>query len=341
MPSALDTPAVSVILPVRNAEDTLGDAIASIVGQTFSSWELIIVDDGSADASLEIADRFAREDRRIRLLRLQEVGLVSALNEAIAGSAGKFIARMDADDVSRPDRLARQITLLAENPELGVASCLVTFGGDRKAARGYAEYVDWQNSVCTPEAIEAARFIESPIVHPSAFFRRELVQFHGSYSVGDFPEDYELWLRWLDAGVRFAKVNAPLLTWNDSPNRLSRTRPRYSTEAFYRLKCHYLRRWLARNVPPERPIWLWGAGRSTRKRFAPLEKKHGRFRGFVDIDPNKVGLSIDNRPVVAPEDIPDGVFVLAAVGSRNARGQIAHFLESNSKLEYADFLCVA
>ena len=341
MPSAGDRPTLSVILPVRNAEDTLASAIGSIIGQTFSAWELIIADDGSTDASSEIADRFAQTDRRIRVLSLPAAGIVVALNEAIAAARGEFIARMDADDISRSDRLARQVALLKEKPAVGVVSCLVNFGGNRSASRGYAEHVAWLNSIRTSEAIETSRFIESPLAHPSVVFKRELIQSHGGYHAGDFPEDYELWLRWMDAGIRFAKVEAELLTWNDSPGRLSRTGSRYATDAFYRIKCHYLRRWLARNVPPERPIWLWGAGRVTRKRFRSLEKEHGRFHGFVDIHPGKVGVMIQGRPVVAPEDVPPDAFLLVAVGTRGMRNEIKDFLESNGRQEGRDFLCAA
>jgi hypothetical protein len=90
-------------------------------------------------------------------------------------------------------------------------------------------------------------------------FRRVLLQEHGGYASGDFPEDYELWLRWMDAGVQFGKVDAELLLWSDAPTRLSRNDPRYRPKAFYRIKCVYLARWLKRHAEPSREIWLWGA----------------------------------------------------------------------------------
>src|SRR2546425_6870649 len=101
-------------------------------------------------------------------------------------------------------------------------------------------------------------------------FRRELLNKHGGYREGDFPEDYELWLRWLDAGVTMAKVPRVLLTWNDAPERLSRTDRRYDVEAFYRCKAFYLARWLKRHVDASRPLLVWGAGRPTRKRAEHL-----------------------------------------------------------------------
>lgn len=341
MSPAIEPPRVSVILPVRNAEGTLASAIESIVGQTFSDWELLIADDGSSDPSARIADGFARTDPRIRVLRLPATGIVAALNQAITIAQGGLIARMDADDTSRPNRLARQVTFLAENPAIGVASCLVEFGGDDRTGRGYATHVAWLNSVRSSSEIARARFIESPVAHPSVLFRRELLEAHGSYREGDFPEDYELWLRWMDAGICFGKVEEVLLDWNDPPGRLSRTDPRYSINAFYRIKCDHLARWLEQNLVSTRPLWLWGAGRITRKRFRALEQIRGAFAGFIDIHPGKVGGEIHGRPIVAPDAIPPEAFVLAGVGSRGAREATTRILDSQDRKEGKDYLCVA
>jgi hypothetical protein len=84
-------------------------------------------------------------------------------------------------------------------------------------------------------------FVEASVAHPSVMFRRELLEKYGGYRDGPFPQDYELWLRWLEAGVRFGKVDAELLTWNDPPQRLWRTDTRYSVEAFYAIMCRHLR----------------------------------------------------------------------------------------------------
>lgn len=334
-------PQVSVVLPVRNGGAKLITAIRSIQNQSFSDWELIVADDGSTDGSRKVTRQFAERDSRVRPLNLPAQGLVPTLTAALELCRGTFIARMDADDVSHPKRLERQRAVIIEDTSLGLISCLVVFGGSRQGSRGYAEHVDWLNRTRTSKEIANSRFVESPVAHPSVFFRRELLSRLGGYREGDFPEDYELWLRWLDAGVRFSKVAEPLLLWNDAPDRLSRIDDRYSPEAFYRVKCLYLSRWLERHIPRERPIWLWGAGRTTRKRFAALERERGGFDGFVDVDPDKTGLRLDGRPVVAPDDIPEGAFLIAAVGSRGARGEIRNFLRRTGREEGRDFLCAA
>jgi len=166
---------------------------------------------------------------------------------------------------------------------------------------------------------------------------RELLERHGGYIDSAEPEDYELWLRWLDAGVRFAKVPRELLTWHDPPARLSRTHPRYAVEAFYACKCRYL----ARAMPRDRPVWLWGAGRITRQRFAAFERAGGHFAGFIDIDPKKTGRAIGGRPVVAPDAIPADAFVIVGVGTRGARELIRAALVAQGRGEGVDFLVAA
>ncbi|MBL9130306.1 MAG: hypothetical protein JNG86_03850 [Verrucomicrobiaceae bacterium] len=181
------------------------------------------------------------------------------------------------------------------------------------------------------------RFVEAPVAHPSVMFRRELVEKHGGYRDGPFPEDYELWLRWLEAGVRFGKVDAELLTWNDPPQRLSRTDARYSVEAFYEVKCRYLRAWIEKHVA-SRELWLWGAGRITRRRFDALH-----VTGFIDVDEAKRGTHRDGRVVRLAEDLPEREtsFILAGVAARGAREAICEHLTQRGWVEGRDFLLAA
>jgi glycosyltransferase involved in cell wall biosynthesis len=189
------TPQVSVVMPVWNAAATVGAAIASVRAQTLESWELVVVDDGSTDATTAEIERAAAGDTRVRLLRRAHGGVVAAANAAAAEARAPLIARLDADDVMMPGRLAAQVALLASRPEIGVASSLVEFGVDRATARGYALHVDWINSLLEPDEIARSRFIESPVANPSVMFRRELIGHHGDCADTGEPEDYEQWLR--------------------------------------------------------------------------------------------------------------------------------------------------
>jgi glycosyltransferase involved in cell wall biosynthesis len=331
---------LSIVMPVRDAADTVTHAMESILGQTQPAWELVVVDDGSVDGTAGILASFARSDPRIRVITTPRNGIARALQTACRAVRGNWIVRMDADDRMHPERLAAQWEFARRNPDLGVVSCLVRHGGD---APGYAAHVGWLNSLLTPEQIALRRFVEAPVAHPSVMFRRELLDVHGGYREGDFPEDYELWLRWLDAGVRFGKVPRELLVWNDPPARLSRNDPRYAVERFYQVKCAYLARWLRSNVDPVRKLWLWGAGRITRRRFDALESHGFPFEGFIDVDQRKAGLHRDGRRVVMGNALPerDRAFVIVGVGNRGARDLIAADLTNKGRVEGRDFILSA
>lgn len=339
----MEPPLVSVVMPVFDPGPALATAVASIYAQSFTGWELVVVDDGSGPATKAQLQALAKAEPRLRLLSRPHEGIVAALNAGLAAARGRFIARMDADDVAHPERLAAQVAFLEAHPDVGVAGSLVAFGGDPRAAAGYALHVDWLNELLTPEQIALNRFVESPFAHPSVMFRRELVDRFGGYRAGDFPEDYELWLRWLEAGVKMAKVNRVLLTWNDPPGRLSRHDPRYATEAFYRCKAPYLARWLAQHVDPGRPVWVWGAGRPTRKRAEWLVAQGVRIDAYLDIDPRKIGRRLAGRPVLSPDQLPEpsAVFVLGYVASRGARQLIRTRLCSRGFVEGRHFLMAA
>ncbi len=338
-----DAPKISVVMPARNAAGTLPVALESIRCQTIADWELLAVDDGSKDETGLILESAARADARIHVLSQAALGVVEALQRGCAAARGEVIARMDADDRMAPERLRRQLQFLECHPQIGVVSCRVRHGGDQTTQAGYEAYVAWTNSLLTPADIALRRFVESPVVHPSVMFRRELVHRHGGYASGDFPEDYELWLRWMDAGVPFGKVDAELLIWNDPPARLSRTELRYRTGAFYRTKCVYLARWIKRQVEPSREIWLWGAGRITRRRFLTLNSAGVAISGFIDVDVKKLGCLRDGRPVVAPCHLPsrEQAFILAAVSTRGARDLIGAELNGRGRTEGSDYLLVA
>ncbi len=336
-------PAVSVVLPVRNGAATVEAALASLRGQTLADWELVAVDDGSTDGTRALLEAAAREDARVRVIEPRGGGLVAALQAGCAAARAPLIARMDADDLMLPTRLQQQCRFLEENPGVGLVSCRVRFGGDPVAQAGYAAHVQWINSLTTHEDMALRRFVDAPVAHPSVLFRRELLARHGGYAAGDFPEDYELWLRWLAAGVRFGKVDAELLVWNDPPTRASRTDPRYRPAAFHRVKCRYLARWIVRHVPPERQLWLWGAGRVTRQRFRALEDEGLAWAGFIDVDAKKLGRTRDGRPVVGPHALPETgrSFIVAGVASRGARDLIRAELARQNRVEGADFLIAA
>src|SRR6056297_406605 len=116
-------PEISVILPFQNAETTLSEAVQSIVNQTFPDFELLLVDNNSSDNSRNIACKWAKKDQRISLLEEKRPGVAHAMNCGLKNAGGRFVARMDADDISHPERLEKQLLFLKKNPDTGLVGC--------------------------------------------------------------------------------------------------------------------------------------------------------------------------------------------------------------------------
>lgn len=326
-------------MPCFNAGASVARAVTSIQAQSWSDWELIIVDDGSGDDSAGILEKIAVSDQRIRLLRRPHEGVVAASNAGFSIARAPLIARMDADDVSLPGRLAAQQRLLQEQPQLGAVSCQARFGGDARVAAGYAHHVAWTNRHITPEQIALNRFIDLPFPHPTLMYRRELVETLGGYRQGDFPEDYEMVLRWIAAGVTIGKVNEVLYEWHDPPSRLSRNDPRYDMQAFHRCKAPYLSQAIRSGGHDGRALWIWGAGRPARKCAEPLESAWKPASGFIDIDPRKIGRVLQGRAVVGAGDLPpaEQAVIVSYVASRGAGETIRAALLESGRIEGEDF----
>jgi len=317
---------ISILMPVYNGEKFLVEAIQSVIYQTEQDWELIAVDDGSTDETGRVLAWFAENEPRVRVLTRPHEGIVAALNAGLAICSGELVARMDADDRCAPERLARQKTFMQANPNIGLVASRVLYDGDEKEFRGFSLFVDWTNTLLDPSDIYLNRFVESPLVHPSVCFRKSLVLECGGYRDGPFPEDYELWLRMMQAGIRLAKLPEDLLWWRERAGRLTRVDDRYQVDAFYACKTEYLARWLKRKGITH--VMIWGAGRTSRKRSELLLDKGFQIVAYIDIDPRKIGQLIDRRPVMAMADlpVPGKCFVLSYVASRGARMAIETFL---------------
>lgn len=345
MRRSLPVPKVSIILPAYNAGRYVQEAVDSIRRQSLREWELIVVDDGSTDDTASMVEAQVAEDGRIRLIRSAHAGIVAALNRGIALARAEFIARMDSDDRSLPRRLQLQVQLLERAPELSVVSCKARLFGETQQSDGLQRYLDWVNGMEGPEQIASGRFVDAPVLHPAVCFRRDLIERHGGYREGDFPEDYELWLRWLEADVRFSQVPELLFEWRDHAHKLTRTHDRYREQALWQLKGQYVYQWCCTHLEHGRELWIWGAGRRTRSRLKYLSSLQQVFpvRAYIDVDPRKVGQRIESIPVVAPDALaanPDA-FVLGMVGSVGARDLIRSMLESTGRSEGQDFLFLA
>ncbi len=193
-------PAISVLMSVRNGIPYVGEAIASILAQTFTGWEFIIVDNASNDGSVDVLKRFAQQEPRIRLLfNASDLGASGALNRGLELCSGCWVARMDADDVAMPNRFERQLEFLRANPEVQVSSCLAFYINHEGAIVGKTFHdlksrEDFDRYVAQRQPIA--------ILHPGAMVRRELVARSGGYRGQYEPaSDVDLWARLVETGA--------------------------------------------------------------------------------------------------------------------------------------------
>jgi glycosyltransferase involved in cell wall biosynthesis len=185
-------PALSVAMSVYNGQSHLGLAIESILDQTFTDFEFLILNDGSTDGSREIIDGYATRDKRIRAIHRENKGLVISLNQLVNEARAPLIARMDADDICLPERFEKQIAFMAANPDHGV---LGTWTADIDE-HGDPYKVDGEDHPTSYEDFVSRIGKGSLICHPSVVMRRDIVLSVGGYHAAfQHCEDFDLWLR--------------------------------------------------------------------------------------------------------------------------------------------------
>ena len=198
------TPRVSILLPAHNEAAEIVEAIRCIREQTFGDWELLVLDDGSTDATADLVAAEAAADPRVRLVRFERQGLTRTLNAGLRMARGDLIARQDADDRSLAPRLDRQVRFLDAHPDVAVVgSDWVEEGPDGRRVRRRVEFV----SGCVND-----RLVErNPLAHSAVVFRRSVVEGGGYDERYACAQDYDLWLRLRRRGVSLWNLDEPLL----------------------------------------------------------------------------------------------------------------------------------
>jgi glycosyltransferase involved in cell wall biosynthesis len=329
----MSRPRVSVLLPVRDEDPYLVECLDSLSAQTLEEFEVVAVDDGSTDATPEILAAYARADPRFRVLRQEPAGMVAASERARAEARAPLLARMDADDVALPDRLELQVAAIEEEGLAAVGGRVEYFPEPSDGLRNYAA---WLNSLVTVEAALRNVWVECPLPGPGMTMRADLV----SYRDRGWPEDYDIVLRLLEGGHRFRNLDRLVLRWRDHPERLTRTRPEYSLDAFRRCKAHFLRRTL---LAGGRSVVVWGAG-PTGKSFARTLLEAGTpLAAFVEVDPRKLGKRIHGASVVPVEQAADfpGALALSCVSGPEGRARVRALAAELGLVEGRNFIAVA
>lgn len=220
---------VSVIMGIYNCANTLGEAIDSIVNQTFSDWELIMCDDGSKDDTLSVALSYKEKypEKIVVLKNERNLGLNATLNKCLAVAKGKFIARMDGDDVCSPERFAKELAVLESEPEIAIVSTDMAYF-DESGTWGKMRHPTY------PQGIDF--LYETPFCHAPCMVRKEAYDAVQGYSVDKKllrVEDYHLWMKMYKAGYRGKNIGEILYSMRDDRDAYNRRKFKYRLNSAY------------------------------------------------------------------------------------------------------------
>jgi glycosyltransferase involved in cell wall biosynthesis len=255
---------------VRDAGPWLVPSLASLWRQSFRDFEVVAVDDGSADASGGILDRAAARESRLRVFHTPPRGLPAALNHALVHARGDLVARHDADDLSHRDRFAAQIAALARAPEVDVVGTRLRLFPAARTGAGMRRWSAWHNALLRHEDMEREALIDSVLAHGTAMIRRSALESVGGWQERGWAEDMDLWLRLLARGHRFAKIDRTLYGWRQHSGSATRRDPRYGRERMDALRLDAL---ADRIGDPQRATVI-GVGASL-ARWTTLLRDHG------------------------------------------------------------------
>lgn len=257
------SPVISVLMPVYNARKYVGEAIESILNQTFADFEFLILDDGSTDGSLDVLRDYEKRDDRITVTTRPNKGIVATLNELFEQSTGEFLARMDNDDVALPDRFRLQVEAMRADPSL------VCVGGAFEVMDQESRFLTFLAVPVSDEDIQRDALAgHGSICHPSAMIRRNAMEQVGGYCADmKGAEDLDLWLRLGEIG-KLGNVAEPVLRYRLVQTSVSETAGAEQRQ-YARMACE--RAWQRRGIQGQfeaSELWRPGKDRASRAKFA-------------------------------------------------------------------------
>ena len=302
------TELVSIIMPVRNGGEYLTECVDSILAQSYTNWELLVVDDHSTDKTWETLCNYASVDKRIKAFRNSGEGILPALRHAYGCSSGHLVTRMDADDIMEVDKLK----LLTESTINGsVAVGLVNYFAENGVADGYRKYAGWLNELTQKAANFTDIYKECTVPSACWMLTREDLDRCGGF--GDrYPEDYDLAFRMKKCGLKIEPIRQVLHQWRDHTGRASRNDPNYTDNRFLEIKTDYFLE-LDRNTSI--PLTLIGAGKKGKEIAKLLQTQNVSF-DWATNNPRKIGVNIFGIHLKSEAEISDLSQIIVAVAGK-------------------------
>lgn len=311
-------PAVSIIMPVRNAAPFLADCLNSIINQSFVGWELVAVDDGSDDLSLEILQSYQQKDDRIRVFNQGKEGIIPALRKAFAESKGTYITRMDADDLMDKEKIEMLLNSQKTQGSGHLSIGKVKYFHAKGIGEGYRQYANWLNGLGETGRYWNELFKECVVPSPSWMMHRKDLLEIGAFEPNRYPEDYDLCFRCFAHELKPIYTAQAIHLWRDHPNRSSRTQEHYSDNRFLDIKIHYFLKLIASH----KNILLWGAGKKGKYIAKQLIEKEMDFIWLTNNE-QKVGKDIFGKVLLKDDhktiDFTNARMIIAIAGPDDQR----------------------
>lgn len=329
-------PLISIITPFKNTAAYLDACITSILKQTYTHWELIIVDDSSTDGSYNIVNAFAETDSRIKLLKNPGSGIIDALQYAFNHSKGIFITRMDSDDIMTPNKLEVMATSLMASGEKHVAVGLVNYFSETGVGEGYKSYETWLNNLTKTGTNYSEIYKECVIPSPCwMVYRTDFIACDG-FNPNRYPEDYDLTFRFYKHNFKCIPCNVVLHHWRDYSTRTSRTHVHYAQNHFTELK---LQHFLEIDYNTEKTLIIWGAGTKGKLMAKLLIEKNIPFKWICD-NQNKIGKAIYGKTLQDFKTLSHlkNTQSLITVANKTAQIEIRDYLTKINKQPFTDYI---
>lgn len=328
-------PLVSILVPFKNTAEFLSECLYSILAQSFTNWELLIVDDHSTDGSYDLVFAFAEKDSRIKLFENEGLGIIPALRKAYQKSSGHFITRMDSDDLMHPDKLLIMLKDLQTFGNRHIALGMVSYFSKNGVGNGYKAYEEWLNDLIKTGSNYSKMYKECVIPSPCWMLHREDFERCGAFCPETYPEDYDLAFRLYKQNIKCIPSQNVLHYWRDHKNRASRTNDHYAENNFLELKINYF---ISIDYKYDRQLAIWGAGQKGKKIARHLQSKYIDFLWLCD-NPKKIGKHIyevlmEDYRILSKLEIPQ---IIVAVANPKEQKNIVRYLEGLDLVAGADY----
>lgn len=329
------SPAISILMPVKNTAHFLIECLESIMNQTEIDFELIAIDDHSTDESYSILNRYSIKDQRVKSYKNTGNGIIEALRLAYSKSSGKFITRMDSDDIMSLNKLKVLKSNLIEFGNGHIALGKVKYFSENPLGEGFKRYEEWLNSLIEKGINFEGIYKECVIPSPCWMVYREDLEKCNAFNPNEYPEDYDLAFRFYVEGLKPIPCNQILHHWRDYATRTSRTHIHYADHTFLDIKMRYF---IKLDFDSTKNLIVWGAGDKGKTIAKKLIAQKIKFTWICD-NPKKIGKHVYDQlmlPFSVLETIDNSQSIIT-VANTNAQDEINRFFNEQNLILNKDY----